>query len=140
MRRHTLWWRTAMLGIAFALAPAANAEQGPSLAGKWEGTLKDDAPAMSREVRNRPAGIRTVLTIAPAAGGTYTVTQVAVDVGKPIELTDVVVEGNTIRWKVPALMAAYEGKLSDDGAWIKGKWTHFRSTSPVNFKRASASP
>jgi len=140
MRRRTLSWPVAMLGIALALGPVANAEQGPSLAGKWEGTLKDDAPAMSREVRNRPAGIRTVLTIAPAAGGTYTVTQLAVDVNKPIELTDVVVEGNTIRWKTPALMASYEGKLSDDGAWIKGKWTHFRSTSSVNFKRVGSSP
>jgi len=140
MRRRKLSWRAAVLAIAWLPALLAESQQAPSLAGKWEGTLKDDAPAMSREVRNRPAGIRTVLTIAPAAGGTYTVTQLAVDVNKPIELTDVVVEGNTIRWKTPALMASYEGKLSDDGAWIKGRWTHFRSTSSVNFKRVGSSP
>jgi len=140
MRRRKLSWRAAVLAIAWLPALLAESQQAPSLAGKWEGTLKDDAPAMSREVRNRPAGIRTVLTIAPAAGGTYTVTQLAVDVNKPIELTDVVVEGNTIRWKTPALMASCEGKLSDDGAWIKGRWTHFRSTSSVNFKRVGSSP
>jgi hypothetical protein len=95
---------------------------------------------MSREVANRPVGVRTVLTIAPAADGAYAVTQLAVDVNKLIELTDVVVEGDTIRWKAPVFGASYEGKLSEDGAWIKGKWTQFGSASSVNFKRIDANP
>ena len=140
MCRHGLLCRIALLAIASAPVLLASAQPVPSLAGKWEGTLKDDSPAMSREVRNRPVGIRTVLTITPAAGGTYTVTQLAVDVNKPIELTDVVVEGDTVRWKVPVLGATYEGKLSADGAWIKGKWMRFRSASAVNFKRIDSSP
>jgi hypothetical protein len=127
--------------LALALAPAlGRAQESPTLVGKWEGTLRTASPAMSREVANRPVGTRTVLTIAPAAGGAYTVTQLAVDVNKQIELTDVVVEGDTIRWKAPVFGASYEGKLSEDGKWIKGKWTQFRSSSSVNFQRIEANP
>ena len=143
MRRHGLSWHVAMLAVALvpALFPAlGNAQQAPALAGKWEGTLRRGSPAASHEVQNRDAGVRTVLVIAPSAGGTYTVTQFAVDVNKQIELTDVVVEGNTIRWKAPVFGAAYEGKLSKDGAWIKGRWTLFGSTSSVSFKRIAPSP
>jgi len=126
--------------LAIALTPElGNTQQGPTLAGQWEGTLKQSAPAMSREVHNRPVGTRTILTITPAADGKYTVTQIAVDVNKQIELTDVVVEGDVIKWKAPVFGASYEGKLSEDGAWIKGHWTQFRTTSAVNFKRIESS-
>jgi len=140
MRRLGLSWYVALLAIA--LAPTlGNSQQAPALVGKWEGTLKPrDTTGASHESRNRPVGTRTVLTITPAPGGTYTVTQLAVDVNKQIELTDVVVEGDTIRWKVPVFGATYEGKLSEDGDWIKGKWTQFRTTSSVNFKRIESGP
>jgi hypothetical protein len=128
-------WYAAVLAIALTSA-VGGAEPAPGFVGKWEGTLKSrDVTGASHEARNRPSGTRTELTIAAAPGGTYTVTQIAVDVNKQIQLTDVVVEGDTIRWKAPVFGASYEGKLSDDGEWIKGKWTQFRSTASVNFKR-----
>jgi hypothetical protein len=128
-------WFAAVLAIALTSA-LGNAQQAPTLVGKWEGTLKSrDATGASHEARNRPSGTRTVVTIAAAPDGAYTVTQIAVDVNKQIQLTDVVVDGDTIRWKAPVFNATYEGKLSEDGEWIKGKWTQFRSTASVNFKR-----
>jgi hypothetical protein len=121
------------VGLTSALG---SAQQASGLVGKWEGTLKPrDVTGASHESRNRPVGTRTLLTITAAPGGTYTVTQIAVDVNKQIALTDVVIEGDTIRWKAPVFGASYEGKLSEDGDWIKGKWTQFKSTASVNFKR-----
>jgi len=136
-----LWRSWIAVMLAIVAAPAfGDGQQAHSLVGKWEGTLKREAPAMSREVRNRPVGTKTVLTIAAAPGGGYTVKQVAVDVDKEIALTDVVVQGDTIRWTAPVFAASYEGKLSADGAWIKGKWTQFGMASTVNFKRLDEKP
>jgi hypothetical protein len=110
-----------VLGIAVL---ALDAQQAPTLAGRWEGVLQPNVSGGSRELRNRTEGPRLpTVVVINAAGGTYTGTWTSVSQGNATtDLGKVEVEGATVRISVPNWGGRYEGKLSEDGSTLEGRW------------------
>jgi hypothetical protein len=127
-----------VLGIA---AFAADAQQASTLAGRWEGVLTPNVTSGSRELGNRREGPRlpTVVIINVAADGTYTGTWTSVSQGNATtDIGKVEVDGANARISVPNWGGRYEGKLSEDGSKLEGRWIQSGIRTPFVLTKVAA--
>ena len=111
---------TFVLGISTFAIDA----QAPTLAGRWEGVLTPDVKSGSRELGPRREGVRlaTVMVIEGTPGA-YTGTFTSVTQNNfRTELGKVELDGAAVYISVPGWGGRYEGKLSDDGSKMEGRW------------------
>jgi hypothetical protein len=96
-----------------------------ALAGRWEGkyTPKAEKKAASKELgsRDRTTTLPVVVAINADSDGKLSGTWASAGPpgSTPIEIS---VDGNTIRFTMPATNSSWEGKLSADGSTLEGKW------------------
>jgi hypothetical protein len=138
MRLHKSYAVALVLAIA---AFAANAQQEPTLAGTWEGVLTPDMSSGSRELGNRRQGPRlpTVVVINAAADGTYTGKWTSVSQGNATtDIGKIEVDGANVRISVPSWGGRYEGKLSEDGSKLEGRWIQSGIRTPFVLTKVAA--
>ena len=119
-----------VLGIA---ALAVDAQQTPTLAGRWEGVLALDASVASRELGARREGPRlpTVVVIS-GADGKYIGKWTSVSEGnRTIDISRIEVDGANVKISVSNVGARYEAKLSDDGRKLEGRWIQNGARLPL---------
>ncbi|HYL93868.1 MAG TPA: serine hydrolase [Alphaproteobacteria bacterium] len=125
MRKRVLW--IISVAVAMLLGSNLNAQDphAQDIAGDWQGTL------------NRGRGLRIVMHIAKSDRGLsaifYSIDQSAD--GFPIN--SITLQDSTLKYSIDALHGSYEGKLSADGASIKGTWNQNDQPSPLDFQRAT---
>jgi hypothetical protein len=116
----------AMGGTSLAAAPPAQnggAERG--IAGTWAGVLGGQ--------------LHLVVTITQGSDGALGGTLHSVDQHAVLDLSEVTVKGDAVRFEVPRVGGVYEGKLSKDGNKISGTWTQTGlPAQPLDFKRSAA--
>ena len=127
-----------VLGIA---AISVGAQQSPTLAGRWEGVLTPDATSGSRELGNRRDGPRLpTVVIINAADGTYSGQWISVSQGNATtDIGKIKVDGTTVRISVPNWGGRYEGKLSEDGSKLEGRWIQSGIRTPFVLTKVAAS-
>jgi len=110
-----------VLGIA---ALAVDAQQTPTLAGRWEGVLTPDASVGSRELGARREGPRlATVVVINGSDGNYTGKWTSVSQGNATtDIGKIEVDGANVRISVANWGGRYEGKLSDDGRKLEGRW------------------
>src|SRR5579864_4773622 len=119
--RTTLWiGALAMIGALYA----------QDIGGDWQGTLKAG-----------PRELRLVVKIEKAANGgwsglLFSSDQVP-DRGVGIPANSVTLQGSNLKFSINVARATYEGKVSADGASIKGTWTQGQPL-PLDFQRATS--
>ena len=136
MRFYKSYAVALVLGIA---ALAADAQQAP-LAGRWEGVLAPDASVGSREVRARNEGPRwaTVVVIA-FADGQYTGKWTSVSQGNATtDIRKIELNGANVLISVSNWGGRYEGKLSDDGLKLEGRWIQNGLRTPFVLTKVAA--
>jgi len=117
-------WCLAMLPVV--VASAAHAQ---SVAGDWQGTLKDGS-----------TDLKTVLHIV-SGGGVLKATIDSPDQGAyAIPITSVSFKDLKLTWSSDALGATYEGTLSPQGDSIQGMFTQRGQTVALDFKRITGPP
>jgi len=117
-------WCLAMLPVV--VASAAHAQ---SVAGDWQGTLKDGS-----------TDLKTVLHIV-SGGGALKATIDSPDQGAyAIPITSVSFKDLKLTWSSDALGATYEGTLSPQGDSIQGMFTQRGQTVALDFKRITGPP
>jgi uncharacterized protein (TIGR03435 family) len=116
---------------AFVLLCGASATLfGQDLAGTWQGTL---TPQGGRG----GAALRVVFKITSAPDGKFTGQAFSIDQGAgAIPMNTIAVESRTVKWKVDAINASYEGTFSPDGNAINGTLTQ-GAPVPLNLNRAT---
>ena len=118
--RTTLWiGALATIGALYA----------QDIGGDWQGTLKAG-----------PRELRLVVKIEKAANGgwsglLFSIDQVP-DRGVGIPANSVTLQGSNLKFSINVARATYEGKVSADGASIKGTWTQGQPL-PLDFQRAT---
>jgi hypothetical protein len=126
--------------VMLSAASLVDAQTGPALAGRWEGTL---VPKTSRRHSRELGSTRgvtklpVVVVIAAADDGKLSGTWASAgrrgSISNPIG--EIASEGDGIRISVPATKGSWEGTLSADGSTLEGKWTQSGATSPLVLKR-----
>jgi uncharacterized protein (TIGR03435 family) len=113
---------------AFAILCGAGATLfGQDLAGTWQGTLA--APA---------AQLRVVFKITGTADGKFTGQGFSIDQGaQPIPMNAITVEGRSVKFKLDAISASYDGSFTADGNTIEGSLTQGPMPRPLNLSRAT---
>lgn len=100
---------------------------GQDLAGTWQGTLSSPA-----------SQLRVVFNITRGADGKYTGQGFSIDQGaQPIPMNLIAIDGRTVKWKLDALSASYDGAFTADGNGINGTLTQASSPAPLNLVRAT---
>ena len=96
------------------------------IAGDWQGALKLGKTE-----------VRVVISIAKAAGGGWTATEVTPDDGSNgVVASSVTLEGSTLKLAFDAIRATYEGTLSGSKKSLEGTLTQ-GSRFPLNLERAT---
>src|SRR5882672_4415157 len=96
------------------------------IAGDWQGTLKFGKTQL-----------RVVISIAKAAGGGWTATELTPDEGSNgVAASSVTFEGSTLKLAFDAIRATYEGTLSESKNSLEGTLTQ-GSRLPLNLERAT---
>jgi uncharacterized protein (TIGR03435 family) len=96
-----------------------------NIADTWQGTL------------HAGRDLRTVVKISKADDGGYKAVLYSIDQGGEVPVTQITLEGTTVKMSVTTLPATYEGKLSSDGETIMGTWSQGPNTLPLNLTRAT---
>jgi hypothetical protein len=123
----------ALLALALTLGagtapPAVPAE--PELVGTWKGILA---------LWNRD--LRVVFRFYRADDGSFSGTMDGLDqgaVGVPVDA--VVVEGESVRFRVAPFHGGFEGKFLEDGAKLEGEWNQGGGTLPLVLERVADAP
>jgi pimeloyl-ACP methyl ester carboxylesterase len=92
------------------------------LDGDWNGTLRMPSGAQLRiqfQFQNRQAGLQAMLVNVDLRAESY-------------PAASATLSGKSLAIAVPALNAAYQGMLSDDGKAISGTWTQRGRSLPLN--------
>ena len=93
--------------------------------GRWEGTLEAGGRSL-----------RLVLRLEKAADGTATGALDSIDQGaNDLRLAGIVIDGPALRFALPMVGGAYEGKLNKETGELAGQWTQGGTTLPLGFKR-----
>jgi murein DD-endopeptidase MepM/ murein hydrolase activator NlpD len=109
-----------------AARPQEDAQAAKGLEGFWEGALEAGGQKL-----------RLTLTIKKSPEGTYSGTLVSVDQGgTPIPVSAITVEGDHVKFEIPAVNGAYEGDFNADRSQLTGSWTQSGPSLPLVFKRA----
>jgi pimeloyl-ACP methyl ester carboxylesterase len=98
-----------------------------NIAGDWQGTLKSGKTE-----------VRVVISIAKAAGGGWTASEVTPDDGSNgFVASAVTFEGSTLKLAFDEIRAGYEGTLSESTNSLEGTWTQ-GSQLRLNLEHATA--
>lgn len=108
----------SMIAVAALQATAA-----PQLAGQWDGVLSVGGQSLRIVLRVDAAGAAVVDSPDQGASG--------------IPAVGPTLEGGVVRFSVPAVHAAFEGALSDDGRTITGALTQGAAAMPVVLTRTA---
>ncbi len=96
------------------------------IADTWQGTL------------HAGKDLRTVLRISKANSGGYKAAFYSIDQGAaPFPVTNLTVDGNTVRYSIKAFDLTYEGTLSADGKTIVGRSSQGTIALPLTFTRST---
>jgi hypothetical protein len=101
-------------------------QNAPALAGSWQGTISPRTArsgTVSRELGSTRGVTKlpVAVTITAAGDGTLTGTWASTN-PQDASPVNIAIDGDTIRFTMPATMASWEGKLSADGSTLDGKW------------------
>src|SRR5688572_10818077 len=126
---------TLLLVLCGATATYAQAPKqgvtGQGLAGHWQGSLKA-SPVIE---------LRLVLEIERAANGSLTGAMISVDQGSVrIPLTALTESNGAVLLEVGSIGAAFDGRLSTNGAELSGQWRQGGNALPLVFRRLAAAP
>jgi hypothetical protein len=98
----------------------------PDIVDTWQGTL------------HTGKDLRAVLKITKANSGGYKATFYSIDQGAaPFPVTNITVDGNTVRYSIKAVGLTYEGKLSADRRAIVGRSHQGTTSLPLTFTRST---
>ena len=96
------------------------------IADTWQGTLHGGKD------------LRAVIKIAKANSGGYKAAFYSIDQGgAPFPVTNITLEGNTVKYSIKAFDLSYEGKLSADGKMIMGRSSQGTTSLPLTFTRST---
>ena len=96
------------------------------IADTWQGTL------------HAGKTLRTVLRISKANSGGYKASFYSIDQGgRPFPVTNITLEGTTVKYSIKAFDLTYEGKLSADGKTIVGRSNQGTTSLPLIFRRST---
>ncbi|HEY3519161.1 MAG TPA: hypothetical protein VGL98_19070 [Gammaproteobacteria bacterium] len=126
-----------VLGVAIL---AVDAQQTPTLAGRWEGVLAPDASVGSRELGARREGPRlATVVVINGADGKYIGKWTSVSQGNATtDIGKIEVDGANVRISVSNWGGRYEGKLSDDGLKLEGRWIQNGLRTPFVLTKVAA--
>jgi hypothetical protein len=100
--------------------------QAQDIADTWQGTL------------HVGKGLRAVLKITKANSGGYKAAFYSIDQEvTPFPVTNVTLEGDTVKYSIKAFDLSYEGKLSADGKTIVGRSSQGTTSLPLTFTRST---
>jgi pimeloyl-ACP methyl ester carboxylesterase len=115
----------AILGNAQPTSPAPQSADNSAITGEWQGTITK---------------LRLVLKIEQAAGVGLKGTVLSLDQGNvSIAIDTVSFASGALRLDLQSIGAAYDGKLSAEGAEINGTWQQGGASIPLLFHRPGAS-
>ncbi len=115
-------------GPAKVTLPPKSSPLTADFAGRWEGTLEAGGQTL-----------RLVLRLEKAADGTATGALDSIDQGsKDLALAGIVIDGLSLRFALPMVGGAYEGKLNKETGALAGQWSQGGNTLPLSFKRPAA--
>jgi hypothetical protein len=137
MRFYKSWAIALVVGIAVL---AAGAQQTPTLAGRWEGVLTPDASVGSRELGARREGPRLpTVVVINGSDGNYTGKWTSVSQGNATtDISKIEVDGANVKISVSNWGGRYEGKLSDDGLKLEGRWIQNGLRTPFVLAKVAA--
>ena len=117
-------WMLRIIGLATLPVGALLAQD---ITGTWQGKLA---------VPQAPNGeLRIVVKIAKGDAGALKATLYSIDQPGPgIPASAVTLQGNNVKFTVPAIGGAYEGKLDSDAIAMAGNWT--QGPNPIPLKLA----
>jgi hypothetical protein len=96
------------------------------IADTWQGTL------------HAGKDLRAVLRISKANSGGYKAAFYSIDEGAtPFPVTNITVDGNTVKYSIKAFDLTFEGKLSADGKTIVGRSSQGTTSLPLTFTRST---
>jgi hypothetical protein len=96
------------------------------IADTWQGTLHGGKD------------LRAVIKIAKANSGGYKAAFYSIDQSDtPFPVTNLTLEGNTVKYSIKAFVLSYEGKLSADGKMIVGRSSQGTTSLPLTFTRST---
>ena len=126
-----------VMGIA---GLSADAQQEAPLAGRWEGVLTPDASVGSREVRARSEGPRLpTVVVIEFADGKYTGKWTSVSQGNATtDIRKIELNGANVLISVSNWGGRYEGKLSEDGTKLEGRWIQNGLRTPFVLTKVAA--
>lgn len=116
------------IAMLLAIGVVAAQQGAPALAGQWQGAYVPKSAGGPGKTRSHELGstrgatkVPVTITITAADDGTLSGTWLSTF---PKEATplEIAVDGDTIRFTVPATKASWEGKLSADGSKLDGTW------------------
>jgi len=115
-----------LIAVLAMILSSAVALFGQDLAGTWQGTLAPPGPPP----------LRVVFKIA-GADGKFTGQGFSIDQGaQPIPMSAISVQGRTVKFRMEAINASYEGTFGADGNVINGSMTQGMPL-PLNLTRAT---
>src|SRR5437016_5972549 len=114
-----------MLWIIAVATLSGSSLYAQDIAGDWQGTLKAGT------------GLRLILHITKSDNGGWSAMLFSIDQGPDgIVVSSLTLQGSDFKFSVDPIHGSYEGKLSADGASIKGTWTQGQSL-PLDLQRAT---
>jgi uncharacterized protein (TIGR03435 family) len=114
----------AALTFFGCLSQSLAAQTAQNIAGTWQGTLQAGD------------GLRVVVKISKGNAGWQGVLY-RLDSGQATMVPSIVLQGATLKFAIPAIEAAYLGKLSADGTSIAGTFTEGSGSYALNLVRAT---
>jgi uncharacterized protein (TIGR03435 family) len=106
------------------ITQTAVAQNAPEITGAWQGTLQVDG------------GKRVVVKISKGNAGLEGVLY-RIDSGEASMVPSIVMKGQLLKFTIPAIEAAYQGKVSAGGSSITGMWTQGTGSYALNLVRAT---
>ncbi|RMF57635.1 MAG: alpha/beta hydrolase [Calditrichaeota bacterium] len=104
-----------------------HAQEGSSLAGNWQGTLKVSGMEL-----------RVVFHIREGADGAFTGTMDSPDQGAAgIPVSAVLQDGQQVTFEIEAIKGSFQGTLSQDGNRINGEWRQLGSRLPLELEKTN---
>src|ERR1700675_1537982 len=99
---------------------------GQSLEGFWAGTLEIEGKTMRAWVEFRKAADGTLIGVAESPDET----------NEKIPVTTIRQDGSDVMIVIGSLNGVWEGKFTESGSELLGKWTQNGVPYPLNFKKS----
>jgi uncharacterized protein (TIGR03435 family) len=119
--------RNLILSVVALLSVCTGVARAQGLAGTWQGTLDAGRP------------LRIVMTVTNGDGGSLTAVVYSIDqTPQGMAVSGLTLQASTVKFAIPGIGAAYEGRLSSDAGSIAGTFT--QGGRPVALTLARATP